>query len=284
VNPADSIVCGVDHSSGARAAARFAAGLADRLARRLVVVYVVQPPIPQSELGMAARTDDYVVIEGLRNAGESLLEEVAQELGPGRDVLTELRFGGASEALGSVAASARAELVVVGSRGLGSVGSLLLGSVSRRLAVHGPCPTVIVPESAATLGDAPIVCAVDDSEESRAALATAATLGERLGSTLVLAHVAHDDAPAVDGEELLARLVAESGLRPSPESILLRGAPAEAIVGAATARRAGMIVIGSRGRGALASAALGSVSSAVAAGAPCAVTIVRERYPGPADS
>jgi len=284
VNPAGSIVCGVDHSSGARAAARFAAGLADRLALRLVVVYVVQPPIPQSELGMAARTDDYVVLQGLRNAGEKLLEEVAQELGPDRDVHSELRFGGASEALGAVAGSGGAELVVVGSRGLGSVGSLLLGSVSQRLAVHGPCPTVIVPESAAELGDAAIVCAVDDSEESRAALAAAATLAERLGATLVLAHAAGDDAPAGDGEELLSRLVAESGLGGSVERILLRGAAAEAIVGAATARRAGMIVIGSRGRGALASAALGSVSSAVATQAPCAVTIVRARYPGPADS
>jgi nucleotide-binding universal stress UspA family protein len=63
----------------------------------------------------------------------------------------------------------------------------------------------------------------------------------------------------------------------------LRGEPAEAIVGAATAQRAGMIVIGSRGRGALASAALGSISAAVAAQAPCAVTVVRGRYPGPAD-
>jgi nucleotide-binding universal stress UspA family protein len=276
VNPGGSIVCGVDHSSGARSAARFAGDLADRLALRLVVVYVVQPPIPQSELGLAARTDDYVLLDGLRRAGEKLLEEVAQELGPDRGVLTELRFGGASEAIQSVAESAGAELVVVGSRGRGSVGSLLLGSVSRRLAVHGPCPTVIVPEAAAPLGEAPIVCAVDDSEESRAALAAAATLGERLGSTLVLAHVG-------DGAELLARLVAESGLGSSLETVLLRGEPAEAIVGAATARRAGMVVIGSRGRGALASAALGSVSSAVAAQAPCAVTVVRAHYAGPAD-
>jgi nucleotide-binding universal stress UspA family protein len=283
VNPGGSIVCGVDHSSGARSAARFAGDLADRLALRLVVVYVVQPPIPQSELGLAARTDDYVLLDGLRRAGEKLLEEVAQELGPDRGVLTELRFGGASEAIQSVAESAGAALVVVGSRGRGSVGSLLLGSVSRRLAVHGPCPTVIVPEAAAPLGEAPIVCAVDDSEESRAALAAAATLGERLGATLVLAHAVGDHAPAGEGEELLARLVAGSGLGSSQESILLRGEPAEAIVGAATARRAGMVVIGSRGRGALASAALGSVSSAVAAQAPCAVTVVRAHYAGPAD-
>jgi hypothetical protein len=75
--------------------------------------------------------------------------------------------------------------VVVGSRGLGSIGSLLLGSVSLRLAAHGPCPTLIVPDSGANVGDRPIVCAVDDSDGSRAATATAATLSDRLGMGLL---------------------------------------------------------------------------------------------------
>ena len=122
-------------------------------------------------------------------------------------------------------------------------------------------------------------CAVDDSDEARAALATAAVLSERLNTTLVLAHAASDDAHAYHGEELLARLVVESGLGTSVERIVIRGEPAEAIIKAALARNAGMIVIGSRGRGALASATLGSVSPVVAARAPCPVTIVRERYP-----
>lgn len=281
VSSTGGIVCGVDHSPGARSAARFAAALADRLALPLVLVHVVQPPIPQSELGMAARTTDAVVIEELRKAGVSLLEAVAEELGPGREVVAELRFGGASEALEAVAESAGAELVVVGTRGLGAVSSLLLGSVSRRLAAHGPCPTVVVPETGATVGDAPIVCAVDESEESRAALATAATLSERLDATLVLAHATPDDAPTEKGEELLARLAGESDLVRPVERLLLRGDPAEAVVAAATARGAEMIVIGSRGRGALASAALGSVSSAVATRARCAVTIVRSAHAQP---
>ena len=127
------------------------------------------------------------------------------------------------------------------------------------------------------------MCAVDESSEAQAALATAAALADRLETALVLLHVADDDArPA--GEELLARRVVESGIGSSVQTILVGGDPAKAIVEAATARDVAMIVIGSRGRGALASAALGSVSSAVATRAPCAVTIVRAAYPGRAES
>ena len=286
VEPLPSIVCGVDRSPGAHAAARFAGDLASRLALRVVLVYVVPPPIPQSELGMAARTTDAAVIEDLRKAGVKLLDEVARELelDHDREAIGQIKFGGASEALSAVAESERAESVVVGSRGLGSVGTLLLGSVSLRLAVHGPCPTVIVPESAGTVGDSPIMCAVDDSEEARAGVSIAATLSERLKTKLLLVHAAPDDAPSGVGNELLARLVVESGLGTQVERLVIRGDPAQAIVDAAATHRVGMLVIGSRGRGALASAALGSVSSAVARRSPCAVTIVRARYADSAES
>lgn len=70
-------------------------------------------------------------------------------------------------------------------------------------------------------------------------------------------------------------LAVESGLGTSVERMVVPGEPAEAIVEAATAHGVEMIVIGSRGRGALASAALGSVSSTVATRAKCPVTIVR---------
>jgi nucleotide-binding universal stress UspA family protein len=279
VNGERTIVCGIDHSQGARAAARYAADLADRLDLRAVLVYVVQPPISQSELGMAARKTDWDVVDELRHAGADLLEEVARDIGRRREIVAELKFGDPSNMIAAVAEQSGAELVVVGSRGLGSVGALILGSVSLRLAVHGPCPTVIVPASGDhPIGDRPIMCAVDDSEESRAAVATAAILADRLHVNLLLAHAKPDNARASSGEELLASLVVECGLGTSVERMVVPGEPAEAIVGSAIARDAGMIVIGSRGRGALASAALGSVSSAVASRAPCPVTIVRASH------
>ena len=269
-----NIVCGVDHSAGARAAARFAGLLAERLNLGLLFVYAVSPPIPQRELGMGAGVTDLTAIDQLQRAGADLLAEVAQELGP-REVVTELKLGDAPSSIAGAAERVGAELLVVGSRGLGPVSALVLGSVSHWLAVHAPCPTVIVPEPDGTLTDAPILCAVDDSKESRAAVTTAAALAERLGVGLLLVHAQPDDAGAPHGEGLLARLVAEAGLGTSVERLVLAGESADAIIDTATTRGVELVVIGSRGRGALASAALGSVSSAVATRAHCPVIIVR---------
>jgi nucleotide-binding universal stress UspA family protein len=271
-----TIVCGVDHSPNALVAARFAKTLAERLALRIVLIHAVQPPIPQYEGGMPVPSAELMGIEQLRDAGVALLEKIKQELGSDCEITTEVRIGGASDVIAAVAGEAPTEFVVVGSRGLGSVGKLILGSVSLRLAARGPCPTVMVPDSAGTIGDGPIMCAVDDSKHSRWAMAAAAKLAERLDVKLILAHAEHDDTSSSSyGLELLARLVVESGLGTSVERILVRGEPAEAIVEAAGAHGAEMIVIGSRGRGALASSVLGSVSSAVATRSTCPVTILR---------
>jgi nucleotide-binding universal stress UspA family protein len=277
-----SIVCGVDHSPVARGAAQFAVALARRLGLRVVLVHAVPVPTPARDITMQAPSDDFMVVEELRNAAFAALEALAQELGSDSEIAAEVRIGGASDVIAGVANERPTELVVVGSRGLGSVGKLLLGGVSVRLAAQGPYPTVIVPDSGAAVGDGPIICAVDDSEQARWAVATAAMLAERLQVKLLLAHAEADDASSPsDAQELLARLVVENGLGTSVARIVVRGDPAEAIVEAADAHAAEMIVIGSRGRGALASSVLGSISSAVATRSTCPVTVVQSQ-PAPA--
>jgi nucleotide-binding universal stress UspA family protein len=136
-----------------------------------------------------------------------------------------------------------------------------------------------------------LVCGVDDSEEARNAARVAGALAERLGLELVLVHI----APAVtqpgvgaavggqerlarsereEAEALLDRFVAECGLSGSVRHRVEFGDPAARLLQACEEEEAQLVVLGSRGRGKVRRALLGTVSTEVAAKAPCVVVIV----------
>jgi nucleotide-binding universal stress UspA family protein len=142
-----------------------------------------------------------------------------------------------------------------------------------------------------------IVCGVDDSPDSQAALRIAASLADRLRLKLVVAHVAEPDhipyaaaapfgrvsGPAAvvtevearigDAVQLLEDVVGSAGLV-NAERRAEVGVPAERLADIADEVDAEMIVVGSRGRGAFRSAFLGSVSNALVGVARCPVLIV----------
>lgn len=99
-----------------------------------------------------------------------------------------------------------------------------------------------------------ILCGLDGSPDSRAALDVAAKLSEWLGSRLVLAHVAE-----------VAHV---------PYAAAYPIVPAERLADLADAEDAELIVVGSRGRGAFKAAFLGSVSNSLVGVARCPVLIV----------
>jgi nucleotide-binding universal stress UspA family protein len=137
----------------------------------------------------------------------------------------------------------------------------------------------------------PLLCCLDDSPEARAALRVARALAERLGLPLVLLHVEPGtEAPGVsaapggqarlremelsDARALLRRLADDEGLGDHVQMRTETGSAADRIVVACEETGASFVVLGSRGRGNVASAVLGSVSHAVASRAPCPVVIV----------
>jgi nucleotide-binding universal stress UspA family protein len=144
-----------------------------------------------------------------------------------------------------------------------------------------------------------IVCGVDGSADSQAAIGVAARLAARLEARLVLAHVAEvalvpygavggmgaggvrpqpmtlvsrDDQEEA-GARLLEQIAAEHGLGEAERRIVV-GFPAERLADLADDEDAELIVVGSRGRGRFKAALLGSVSNSLVGVARCPVLIV----------
>jgi len=138
--------------------------------------------------------------------------------------------------------------------------------------------------------DGPVVCCLDGSDESRAAAELAAFLAARLELRLVLLSVVGAvTQPGVSaaraGQERLAaaeRREAEEALgevaaavgAPEAEQRVEFGGAAERILAVCKAEDASLVVLGTRGRGRVKAAVLGSVSREVAARASCPVLIV----------
>jgi len=60
------------------------------------------------------------------------------------EIHTELLEGDAASAIIDVATVRKSEIIVMGSRGLGRLAGLVLGSTSQKVVAHAPCPVLIV--------------------------------------------------------------------------------------------------------------------------------------------
>jgi len=140
------VVVGVDGSSGSRAALVHALQDAARRDAAVEVVAAFQPPEYWVPFYGGPVTPVDEVREDVRRDVERFVQEVTGELA-GRlaeapPMTVHVVPGGVAAAL--LRAADGADLLVVGSRGHGAVGSLLLGSVSLACALHSPCPVTVV--------------------------------------------------------------------------------------------------------------------------------------------
>jgi len=143
-----------------------------------------------------------------------------------------------------------------------------------------------------------ILCPVDFSASSQAALRVAARLAATTGSELVVAHAFHMPAVAAanetsfpattlqlvlgDEKRGLEAAIEEARKLGAPRvtSEFLEGSPWQEVVDLA-ARGCDLIVIGSHGRTGLKRFIIGSVAERVVRHAPCSVLVVRENPDGP---
>ena len=290
------VLLAIDGSPASDAARRLVASLPWPEGTILHVVGAVEPVV-DSFAGVAAYPGVAVDAEPPFEATLSgLLDEACTSLeAPGRIVRRSVQVGRPASVIVDEATAMRAEMIVVGSRGLGPMKSMVLGSVSAEVVDHAPCPVLVVrrPQIASVL------FATDGSASARGALAylaslrcladrpievisvgarapMIATLGlgggpERMPTpNPVIADRDHVEAKAASAVETLLA----SG-HPARWSVTA-GDPAHEIVEAAEAFGSDLIVMGSRGNTGLNRILLGSVARNVLLHSTASVLVVRE--------
>lgn len=134
------ILLATDGSPDAEVALMYARDLALRDGAQVIVVHAFEPV--RSRLG-----DPWGTRSMARHvsAGQDVANQAAQRLqAAGVDVVVEILEGPPADAVLRVAKVRQPDLIVMGSRGHGTLASLLLGSVSHRVLAHTHVPVMIV--------------------------------------------------------------------------------------------------------------------------------------------
>ncbi|WP_282203376.1 universal stress protein [Kitasatospora fiedleri] len=209
---ANGVVAGVDGSVPAAEAAEWAAREAERRGVGLHLVHAVNT----GTVTLSPRTGTTVTDLILREAAE-LLEAVRATLAaahPGLRITGDVVPREAGDAV--LTAAEHASLAVLGTRGHGGFASLLLGSVSLRVAAHATCPVTVV--RAAGHSDGPVLVALHD-ERDTAALRFGCETAARRGLPV---RAVHTWSPVVADVGRMAPMVDELGEEARLHEQLLR--------------------------------------------------------------
>ena len=266
------LVVGVDASDGGRRALRWALGEAHLWRRPLHVLAA------WSYLDQTALTKQGFLPEFDQAAADAALHDIVQDERPGTaevDLVERAVLDLPARAL--VEVSEQAELLVVGARGLGSVKSLLLGSVSDQVVRHSSCPVAVIRDEPPSEARNEIVVGVDGSARALAALRWAIAEAARRGARVRAIHAWQYppvsgmgwDASAVDFDSFEA--AAKEGLAEVLDAVddvsggvELDGETKEGHAGTTlleAAQGAEMLVVGDRGAGGFAGLLLGSTTT-----------------------
>lgn len=293
-----TIVVGVDGSPSSDKAVSWAAREASMRNIALDIIHVIATP-PWGLVGLSggplpplAGNSDWRKKDGADIISAAI--RIAEESAPGlarAEIRAEVYFGAAIPTLADL--SKDAKMIVVGTRGQGTVPRLLLGSVSTGLVHHAYCPVAVIhdvsPVTALSPTQLPVVVGIDGSPASELATAIAFEEASWRRVHLVALHSwSHGDVtdlPSLEWsamqqvahEALSERLAGWRERYPdvAVQRRIVYNDPARHLL--EEAQSAQLVVVGSHGRGGFSGMLLGSVSTAVvqAAGAP--VIVARQR-------
>lgn len=284
------VLVATDGSSAADRAIGLASSMDWPIGTDIRVVSVIEPlpPVTAAEwAGPIATIEDSYPPEADTFA-DSILENACHAFAHTRaEVSSEALRGRAATRILERARELEADLIIVGSRGHGTIASMVLGSVGAEVADLADCPVLVARAPQLTR----LVLGVDESEFSRLAEAIVAQWPIFANVGVEVTHVAQTslpwtvglgqgvyEPPAIGPEEHEAvsgatRRLGEAGRRALGRMVI--GEPAAGLLQAAKDARADLIVVGTHGRTGLGRAVFGSVARNVMLHAPCSVLVVR---------
>jgi len=273
----EKVLLATDGSKDAALAARAAVDVCERTGAELHVVHVWYS-VPTARLRPFMRAE-------LKKLGNEILEEGVKRVEDSGGLVSgaHLVEGRAADEILDLAGQIGAGLIVIGSRGLGPVGRIALGSVSEAVIHHSDWPVLVLRGGEDTWPPEREIFGDDGSEAARAAGDLGASLCGHHGAQALILR-AYPRLPEVDAEgrrfdprmvddelrraekALLERsLKLESRLGSRPKVRVVVGDAAASLVEAAEedAPESTLLAVGSRKLGVIGRMRLGSVSTKV---------------------
>jgi nucleotide-binding universal stress UspA family protein len=290
------LLCAVDFSDTSARALTYAAAFAAWYKSQLTVLHVApafDEPLAAHEASRAPYPDSRDdIVARLRRS----IEHVGATAVNARPLAQE---GRASELIVNCGAAMKADLLVIGTHGLGGFHRLLLGSVAEKVVRTAPCPVLTVPPSAPATTIRPILfkkilCPIDYSPSSLRALEYALELGRQAdGCVTVLSTLEYIDPEEpcehVDSEvrgrrqrliehareRLHAQLAGEARTWCDIQEVVAINRAYKEVLQRAAAMDTDLIVMGAQGRSGAELMLSGSNTQHVVRAATCPVLTVR---------
>ena len=280
------VLLATDGSEDAALAARAAADLSKETGSELHLVHALSRFPRHSYPGITPEAYSYLLDSTYEEARRLLSEEAKRvESGGGRVTESHIRRGQFVDEILDLAEEIEAGLILMGSRGLGPIKRLLLGSVAEGVVHHAPCPVLVVRGGREAWPPERVVIGDDGSETAKKAGDLAADIGRLFGARGLLVQVYPRLLEIdVEGRKLNARMINDElrreerdlearatevekhlGKRPKIR-IAAVGDPAADLLGTAEEEDSPektLLAVGSRGLSPLKRLRLGSVSTKV---------------------
>jgi nucleotide-binding universal stress UspA family protein len=291
------ILCPVDLSDVSDHAIAHAVLIASWYKSRITALHVLNPAlVPGTEFALVGGDPATVLSQ---DEIAAVREQVARrfETAAAVDVDVLVRTGSAAHQIVERARSLPADLIVIGTHGVGGFQHLVLGSVTEKVLRQALCPVLTVPPHALATSSLPfkrLLCPVDFSDSSLAALDLALSLAREGDAQLTILHVlewmAGSDPSMTrpfnpeyvqQSEQEVTRKMQElvpQSMREwfHPTTRIAHGKAYREILAIATEERSDLIVMGVHGRNALDLMLFGSTTNQLVRRATCPVLTLRD--------